>query len=144
MRISDIVPADLAEILPEWIPANEIVAYDERKWGGWVLLEAGFKVLVCVAGRRLSLQRHRWRHEIWQIHSGNPMVTINDRRITLNPIETAVIRIGDKHRLQAITRKVIWFEFYPWDSYYVETDSERFEDDYDRVGQIPGSIAVAK
>lgn len=142
MRIADIVPAALAEILPEWIPANEIATYDKRDWGGWVMLKAGFKVLVCTAGWRLSLQRHRWRHEIWQIHSGNPIVTINDRLITLNPREAAVIRIGDKHRLQATTRNVIWFEFYPWDSYYDETDLERLEDDYGRVGQTPGSVSV--
>lgn len=144
MGISDIVPRPLAEILPDWIPATEIVAYDKRDWGGWVMLEAGVKVLVCTAGQQLSLQRHRWRHEIWQIHSGNPIVTINDRQRTLNPREAAVIKIGDRHRLQAGTAKVIWFEFYPWDSYYDENDLERLEDDYGRVGQTPGNVSVVR
>lgn len=145
VRVVTRVPATLLTLLPKWIPVREIIAYDERPWGGWVLLSAGFKVLVCVAGKRLSLQLHHRRSELWIIRSGVAHITLGvddemEERDLGSGSDPLLIKRETLHRLEARATNVVLIEMYFGE--YQEDDLVRIEDDHGRVGQVPGSVAV--
>ena len=107
-----------------------------RPWGTYTILEEsdGYKIkrIEVKAGKRLSLQRHRYRNEHWIVVSGTATVTINDDTFTLKQNESTYIKAGDLHRLLNDTKQVLVIIEAQLGSYTGEDDIERLDDDYKR------------
>jgi mannose-6-phosphate isomerase len=113
---------------------------DERPWGAYEVLAEGasFKVkrIEVKPGHRLSLQMHQSRSEHWVIVAGEAIVTVGEREIRLRPNEGALIPTRTKHRVaNPGTTPLIFIEVQCGD-YLGEDDITRFEDDYERAGQV--------
>lgn len=110
---------------------------DHRPWGYYTVLadEADHKVkrIVVYPGMRFSLQRHRRRTEHWYLLTGEAVVTLDGREITLRKGETVDIPCGAAHRLQNICGMEAAFIEVQTGEYFGEDDIERLADDYGRV-----------
>jgi mannose-1-phosphate guanylyltransferase len=107
-----------------------------RPWGTYTVLENadGYKIkrIEVKAGKRLSLQRHKYRNEHWIVVSGKATVTINEDIFILNENESTYIKAGDIHRLANETEEPLVIIEAQVGSYTGEDDIERLEDDYKR------------
>ena len=92
------------------------------------------KKLTVYPGKRLSLQRHRYRTERWIIMQGEALVQRDDELLSLRSGEGVMIPQNCKHRLcnesdePAIVLEVQFGELLS------EDDIERFDDDFGRHG----------
>lgn len=109
---------------------------DFRPWGGYKVLDAGknykIKILTVSPGQRLSLQKHKYRDEIWTVIQGKALITLGNKNIELKEKGTVEIKAGVTHRAEnkgeddlkilemAIGQKIL------------EDDIVRLEDDYKR------------
>ena len=105
-----------------------------RPWGTYTVLEDidGYKIkrIEVKPGKRLSLQKHKYRSEHWVVVFGTATVTINDKTFILNQNESTYINVGDMHRLLNDTDdKLILIETQVG-SYTGEDDIERLDDDF--------------
>ena len=118
-----------------------------RPWGGFEVLAdyPGYKVKILTVnpGKRLSLQRHRWRTEVWVIVEGEAFIEeiardymgfyIEPYTYTLHNNDSTYIEKGWWHR---VTNKqqtpLVILELQTGNCF--EDDIERKEDDYGRVG----------
>lgn len=112
---------------------------DERPWGMYEVLieERGYKVkrIVVKPGHRLSLQLHQSRSEHWVVVSGEALVTVGERELTLCTNEDILIPRQTKHRVaNPGTEQLVLIEVQCGD-YLGEDDITRFADDYDRTQQ---------
>ncbi len=112
-------------------------AFETRPWGGFQTLEegAGFKVkrLVVEPGRRLSLQRHRFRAEHWVVIAGAPRVIVADRARRLKARGTMSIPRGAWHRIENPGKVPVVIIEVQHGRYLSEDDIIRRQDDYGRV-----------
>jgi mannose-6-phosphate isomerase len=110
---------------------------DHRPWGFYTVLadEADHKVKrICVyPGKRLSLQRHSCRAEHWYLLSGDAVVTLDDRNVSLRVGEAVDIPRGAAHRFQNTGTKEAVFIEVQTGGYFGEDDIERLADDYGRI-----------
>ena len=108
-----------------------------RPWGYYVVLsdEADHKVkrIVVHSGNRLSLQLHNKRSEHWHIVSGEAVVTLDDRLITLKAGESVDIPIAAKHRIENKGDVDVVFVEVQRGEYFGEDDIVRVEDDFGRA-----------
>jgi mannose-6-phosphate isomerase-like protein (cupin superfamily) len=109
----------------------------ERPWGNWAVTDVGpgfaVKRITVGAGEKLSLQRHRYRHEHWIIVCGSAIATLDGAEKTVNENETVFVPIGSVHRLfnpGPDDLIVIEVQYGPR---LDETDIERLQDNYGRV-----------
>jgi mannose-1-phosphate guanylyltransferase len=116
------------------LPNIHLTGY--RPWGTYTILEdsQGYKIkrIEVKAGKRLSLQKHKYRNEHWVVVSGQATVTINDKTFMLNQNESTYIKAGDIHRLLNDTNEPLVIIEAQVGSYTGEDDIERLEDDYKR------------
>jgi len=110
---------------------------EERPWGFYRVIadERDHKVKrICLRqGKRLSLQRHRFRAEHWYLLAGRAIVTLEGEEIPLEAGGSVDIPRGAAHRIaNAGTGDVIFIEVQSGDS-FAENDIERLEDDYGRL-----------
>ncbi|HMK35348.1 MAG TPA: cupin domain-containing protein [Desulfomonilaceae bacterium] len=110
---------------------------EHRPWGYYeVLLDKPnhkVKEIVVFPGKRLSLQRHKYRYEHWMIISGSAMVTRDESQILLGPGESVNIPAETKHRVLNPGEENLVFIEVQTGSYFGEDDIERFEDDFGRA-----------
>jgi mannose-6-phosphate isomerase len=113
-----------------------IMEEDQRPWGYYQVLadEADHKVkrIVVYPGKRLSLQKHRFRGEHWYILSGQALVTRNQDKILLKKGEAIDIPQGAMHRIENTGSDNVTFIEVQFGNYFGEDDIERFEDDFGR------------
>ena len=109
----------------------------DRPWGYYVILgnSTGFQVkLIHVnAGKRLSLQSHKYRAEHWFIVSGNATVQKGDQIFELNSGNSIDISQGEIHRISSSTASDVEFIEVQTGTSFDEDDIVRFEDDYGRI-----------
>ncbi|MFC2171819.1 phosphomannose isomerase type II C-terminal cupin domain [Acidobacteriota bacterium] len=111
---------------------------DHRPWGYYRVLadepEHKVKRIVVYPGRRLSLQRHRYRQEHWYVVEGTALVTRNKELIRVKDGEAVDIPRRAWHRVKNPGRKkdLVFIEVQTG-TYFGEDDIERKEDDYGRV-----------
>ena len=111
----------------------------ERPWGNYKTLfgddHSGHKVkkIQVLPSRRLSLQRHNFRNELWIIAKGNAQVQIDNDTLKLQSYDRVYIPVGSKHRIENIGPDIMEFIEIQVGSYLGEDDIERYEDDYGRV-----------
>jgi mannose-6-phosphate isomerase-like protein (cupin superfamily) len=114
----------------------------DRPWGYYLVLheEKGHKVkqFVVHPGKRLSLQRHRFRAEHWQVVRGEAAVTRGAEVLRLVPGQHIDIPLGALHRVESVGAEELVVIEVQMGEYVGEDDIERFEDDYGRAGP-PGS-----
>lgn len=124
----------LKNINPELIKAHTTV---HRPWGTYTILEnrSCYKVkrVVINPGHRISLQKHFKRSELWQIITGNGVVTLNEHNDLVKAGESVSIPVESPHRLQnSGTEPLILIEIQTG-TYFGEDDIVRLSDDYNRV-----------
>lgn len=86
-----------------------------RTWGGYEVLAGDVSSssrslvnrLLVSAASSISLQRHRFRVEVWVVVQGNGFALIDDERIDLYPGSVVTIPPGTWHMLEAITEMVV-------------------------------------
>jgi mannose-6-phosphate isomerase len=109
-----------------------------RPWGSYTVLheqEASHKVKIIEvsAGQRLSLQSHRHRAEHWFVVSGEGVVSLDDRRVSVGPGSTVDIPAGTRHRIESTGAGALVFIEVQHGASFDEADIIRYEDDYGRT-----------
>ena len=108
----------------------------ERPWGTYeVLFEADnhkVKTITVKPGKRLSLQRHKFRAEHWFITSGTAKVTVGETVTECSFGAKIDIEIGQLHRIENIGTTDVTFLEVQTGTYFGEDDIERVEDDFGR------------
>jgi mannose-6-phosphate isomerase len=117
-------------------PAGSVAERDCRPWGYYDVLtdspDHKVKRIVVHPGKRISLQRHRYRVEYWTIIRGNPVVSVDGEDVALSPGDFIKIPLGATHRItNPGTSEVVFIEVQTGE-YFGEDDIERFEDDFGR------------
>ncbi|MGB7448757.1 MAG: phosphomannose isomerase type II C-terminal cupin domain [Ornithinimicrobium sp.] len=107
----------------------------ERPWGHFERFvteePVTVKTITVLPGRRLSLQRHQRRSELWQVLDGPMDVVVGSRGWRAEPGELVWVPQSAAHRISnpgTTPRRVLEIAF----GEFVEDDVERLEDDYSR------------
>jgi mannose-1-phosphate guanylyltransferase/mannose-6-phosphate isomerase len=117
----------------------EVISHltDYRPWGGFRVLENGdkykVKILEVNPGHRLSLQKHKYRDEVWTIMEGEGFVTLGDKSFLLKNSETIEIQEGTVHRVENKGDCLLKILEFAKGEIISEDDIVRIEDDYDRT-----------
>ena len=119
-------------------PPGSVTRRVDKPWGHeliWAVTDryAG-KILVIEAGRRLSLQYHEHKLESIRVMSGRLLLHLEDdageiRTEELGPGENRLVRVGRRHRYEAIERT----ELFEVSSPELD-DVVRVADDFGREG----------
>ena len=108
-----------------------------RPWGKYTNLFNGkgflVKELVINSKSSISLQKHNHRSEYWNIISGKPKITINNKKFFKKVNETAFIPQGAKHRIENFFMTPVRIMEVQTGSILKETDIVRYKDIYGRV-----------
>jgi mannose-6-phosphate isomerase-like protein (cupin superfamily) len=108
----------------------------ERPWGGFTRLShnvaSTVKVIDVSPGRRLSLQRHQHRGELWLVLEGPIQVEVGDERRTVRTGETVWVPRGAVHRASNPGPTPVRFLEIAF-GVFDEDDIERLEDDFART-----------
>lgn len=107
-----------------------------RPWGSFETIDLGnrfrVKKIVVKSGASLSLQMHKHRAEHWVLVKGQAVVTCGDHEFILNEDQSTYIPIGQKHRLENKTDRLLEIIEVQTGSYLGEDDIVRFDDIYGR------------
>ena len=108
-----------------------------RPWGSYEILYDGadckVKRITVNPGKKLSLQFHYKRDELWQIISGKGILTIGDTQYVLEAQDSMTIFRRQHHRIENIGKEDLVFIEIQTGDYFGEDDIVRVEDDYGRV-----------
>ena len=117
-------------------PITKYHLTDYRPWGGYKVLESGknykIKILEILPGERLSLQKHKYRDEIWTVIEGIALITLGEKDIKLKKGETIKIPCGTAHRAENISKSTLKILELATGKKIFEDDIIRLSDDYDR------------
>ncbi len=109
---------------------------DYRPWGGYRVLEEGdgykVKVLFVSPRERLSLQRHKFRDEVWTVIKGKGLITSGEEKKETVSGETVRIPAGALHRAENTGSGELEILELASGEKISEDDIERVEDDYGR------------
>ena len=129
------------KVPPARAKATPVGVFETRPWGGFETLQEGrgYKVkrLFVRPGRRLSLQRHRFRAEHWVVVTGSPRIIISGRARRLKPRGAVDVPRGAWHRIENPGRVPVVLIEVQHGPYLGEDDIIRRQDDYGRVGAAP-------
>ena len=110
--------------------------FAKTPWGCWeVLLDAPdhkVKRITVDPGKRLSYQKHFKRQEHWYVVSGQALVTLEGKELTLSLGESVDIPREAAHRVANPGDSPLVFIETQTGSYFGEDDIVRLEDDYGR------------
>jgi len=128
------------DILEKTAEGKELVKFPttvSRPWGTFSVNKKGknftIKTIHVKPGKRLSLQSHRYRSEHWVVVSGTAKVTIDGNVSYVNENESVFISVGQKHRLENDTDKMLEIVEVQVGDVLSEDDIERFDDDFKRI-----------
>jgi mannose-6-phosphate isomerase-like protein (cupin superfamily) len=124
--------------------ASRGAGFVRRPWGGFETIEEGpgYKVkrLLVEPGRRLSLQRHRFRAESWVVVDGSPRMIVSGRPQRVRAREMVRVPRGAWHRIENPGTVPVTIIEVQHGEYLGEDDIIRREDDYGRAaGSAPRS-----
>lgn len=109
---------------------------DFRPWGFYEVLSScdQFKIkkISVYPRKRLSLQSHKFRKELWKVLMGKGQAVVGDELIDIKEGQNIVIEIGQKHRLINNTDELLEIIEMQTGSYLGEDDIIRYEDDFNR------------
>ncbi|MDP1880387.1 MAG: mannose-1-phosphate guanylyltransferase/mannose-6-phosphate isomerase [Parachlamydiaceae bacterium] len=110
---------------------------EQRPWGSFTVLDSlersKVKRIVVKPGKRLSLQKHRYRNEHWVIVEGTALMTLGKEMLTLTPNQSVYIEQGEIHRVENIGSNDLVIIEVQYGSYTGEDDIIRIEDDFFRA-----------
>jgi len=110
---------------------------DQRPWGTWEVLSVGLgfviKIITVDPNKRLSLQYHLHRNEVWTILSGIGEVAIGDTTTEVAPGKCFHIPALVCHRIENTGAKPLRFIEIQTGSILDEADIVREVDDYGRA-----------
>lgn len=119
------------------IPENAVI----RPWG-WYLATfqtSGYKTKIfsVAPGKRLSLQSHSRRKEMWSIVRGEGLCTVGSNLMQVSENSLISVPKGVKHRIENISTdaELVISEVQIGD-YLEEDDIVRYEDDYGRSANV--------
>ncbi len=126
-------PAFPATLPPMPYSAGE---HANRPWGSWLVLDvmphSVVKKLTIHPGKRISLQRHRFRSELWTVVDGVADVLCGHQNFQPRPGEQVFIPRGSLHRLSNTTDSPVTVIELQFGHILSEEDIERFDDDFGR------------
>ncbi len=114
-----------------------MIDFDNRPWGRWeeYIFEPSYRVkrIIVFPGKRLSLQRHKLRSEVWVIAEGSGIMTLDDRTFPVKKGDVIEIPKYSIHRLENNTedQPLVFIETQM--GICPEDDIERLADDYGRA-----------
>jgi len=110
---------------------------DSRPWGEFHVIydeDCKIKRLVVFPQKRLSLQSHQHRDELWLVIRGKGKAQLDDELVPLEPGSLVRITKNQKHRLvndqKEDNLEIIEIQT---GTYFGEDDIVRYEDDFNRV-----------
>ena len=112
------------------------VSHEQREWGSFRILldERNVKVkkITVKPDKRLSLQLHTKRKELWQVISGSGVVQVGNQRWTISSGDKVEINEYDVHRVQCSGLiDLVFIEIQT--GVCQESDIIRLEDDFGRA-----------
>lgn len=109
--------------------------HESRPWGNMTTLAEGegwwVKIINVLPGKRLSLQKHKFRRERWIGIDGTIVAEIRGECKTIERGESEVVTFGDVHRASSFVGGS--FLEFAYGSKVSEEDIIRIEDDFGRV-----------
>ena len=110
---------------------------ESRPWGEFHVIydeDCKIKRLVVFPQKRLSLQSHQHRDELWLVIRGKGIAQLDDELVPLKPGSLVRITKTQKHRLinDQMEGNLEIIEIQTG-TYFGEDDIVRYEDDFDRV-----------
>lgn len=109
----------------------------QRPWGEYTVLldtdRVKVKRIIVSPGRRISLQKHRYREEHWVCIDGSGVVTLDGAHIPVTRTVEVHIPSGAVHRLENSGTEPLVIIETQIGSYFGEDDIIRLEDDYQRA-----------
>ena len=109
----------------------------KRPWGEFQVIfeqsKCKVKQLILLPGKRISLQLHNHRSEVWQIIKGKALVTVQQSIFIAEEGKVIIIPINNLHRLENIGKEDLHIIEIQYGNYLSEDDIERFADDYGRI-----------
>jgi mannose-6-phosphate isomerase len=126
----------MSEYITKPIPAAPPpVMLVERPWGSFKQYahnsECTVSLMTVLPGRRLSLQSHTGRAELWIVLDDGASVQVGDDERSCRAGEEVWIRANERHRLSCRGPhpvRVLEVAFGDWQ----QADITRYEDDFDR------------
>ena len=117
---------------------SETITSETRPWGSFHVLFDGdckIKRLVVHPNKRLSLQSHEHRREVWLVIHGTGHAVVGDDVREIKEGSLVVIEKGQKHRLihDGSNEQNLEIIEIQTGTYFGEDDIVRYEDDFDRV-----------
>ena len=107
-----------------------------RPWGRYEVLQDlpthKVKAIWVDPGKRLSLQRHKFRSEHWYVVYGTAEVQIDNDIHTVEAGDTVTVQANQLHRIGNSGKVPMLFIEVQTGTYFGEDDIERVEDDYGR------------
>ena len=109
-----------------------------RPWGYYTVINHGknfkVKLVEVLPGKRLSLQRHRYRSEHWVVVRGKAKVVNGGNILILSENQSTYISKRTIHRLENLDgRKWLKIVEVQCGALTAEADIERIEDDHGRL-----------
>lgn len=112
-------------------PTN--ILNEQRPWGSFELFtcneKSTVKLLHVAKGKRLSLQYHTKRSELWKVVAGEVSVNLNSTTVILRKGHSITVPVGAIHRIQGIEDSIILEIAF---GVFIENDIIRLEDDFGR------------
>jgi mannose-6-phosphate isomerase-like protein (cupin superfamily) len=103
-----------------------------RPWGYYTVLheEKGYKVkeIGIYPKKAISLQKHKYRSEHWNVVRGEAVVSINGKRARVRKNQSIFVAQNARHKVHNFTDKVVKIIEVQIGSYLGEDDIRRFSD----------------
>lgn len=113
---------------------------EARPWGSFTVLDDNpnwkIKRIEVLPGKRLSLQSHKHRDEVWRVLAGTgTFFRHNDLPRVCDVGSQFEICAGTKHRMANNHSELLVVLEIQTGTYFGEDDIVRYEDDFGRVGE---------
>ena len=132
-RLSSVIDSMKSKKYTELI--NSTKCY--RPWGSYESLkkDKGFQIKEIIINPKssISLQKHKRRSEHWVVIEGIATVTKGKKVFQLKKNQSIDIKIGEIHRLENKTNKIVKIIEIQTGNYIGEDDIVRYEDKYKRI-----------
>ncbi len=140
---------EVREIVSHLRDRNAVEAQEHRTthrpWGLYTVLDQGpmykLKSVTVNPGARLSLQMHLHRSEHWVVIAGTARVTLGEEEIFLHTNQSIDIPKATRHRIENPGKVPLVVIEVQNGEYLEEDDIIRFQDDYRRTEESPGTFA---
>lgn len=116
-----------SDILKRWIQKNNCVEQKQRTWGWWRVFESygpnvKLKELIVSPGEKLSMQKHKWRSELWFVAQGQGTVHSDVDKRSLMQFDIITIKADEWHQLENTGKQPLHIIEIQWGKQCSESD----------------------